>query len=131
MHHRRMERAIANHGIQKARLHADEERKERENLRLLPSSLIWKNTAAGPALYRDHPRRPFSDVQKRCDDDIAEGVAQLWLLHLGLKQPDSHQNRWAPKFQGESLQIAKPPLEMELSAVFSQDHAGLGRTTRD
>ena len=42
-----MENAIANHEFEKARFYSDEERKERENLRLLRSSSIWKNHSRG------------------------------------------------------------------------------------
>jgi hypothetical protein len=77
-----MERAIANHEFEKARLYSDEERKERENLCLLREQF---NLEAPP------PRVPFlcieiicderfSEVQERCDAQSADksvGVSDM------------------------------------------------------
>jgi Uma2 family endonuclease len=61
----------------------------------------------------------FSDVQKRCDDYIAEGVTEVWLL-----DPDSKRAYTVTKaeglreFRGGILQIANLPLEMDLRTIF-------------
>jgi len=61
----------------------------------------------------------FSEVQLRCDDYIAEGVSEVWLL-----EPDSKRAYTVTKteglreFKGEVLKIASPPLEMDLKKVF-------------
>ena len=118
----RMEHAIGNHEFEKARFYSDEERKERENLRLLREQF---NLEVAP------PRVPllcveiirgdrFSEVQRRCDDYIAQGVAEIWLL-----DPDSKRAHIVTKaeglreFKGEILQITNPPLEMNLKEIFS------------
>ncbi len=117
----RMKSAIYNREFEKARFYADEERKERENLRLLREQF---------GLEEPPPRVPFlcveivrdarfSQVQKRCDDSIAEGVSQVWLL-----DPDSKRAYTVTKdeglreFKGEVLHIADPPLEMDVRKMF-------------
>jgi hypothetical protein len=116
-----MERAIANHEFEKARLYSDEERKERENLRLLCEQFNLEEPPPRVPLLcieiirDDH----FSKVQKRCDDYIAEGVAQVWLLHPGLKRAYIvTKTDGLREFKGEILRIANPPLEMYLSKIF-------------
>jgi len=116
-----MESAIANHEFEKARLYADEERKERENLRLLREQFNLEETLPPvPLLCIEIIRDDrFSGVQKRCDDYIAKGVAQVWLLHPGLKRAYTVTNTdGLREFKGEILQIANPPLEMDLSKIF-------------
>jgi hypothetical protein len=117
----RMESAIASHEFEKARFYSAEERKERENLRLLCAQF---NLEIPP------PRVPLlcievirderlSEIQKRCDDYIAEGVTQVWLL-----DPDTKRAYTVTKaeglceFRGGILQIANPPLEMDLKTIF-------------
>ena len=115
-----MERAIANHEFDKARSYSDEERKERENVRLL---LEQFNLEEPP------PRVPlvcieiignerFSEVQKRCDEYIAEGVPQVWLLCPVLERAYTvTKAEGFREFRGEVLQIANPPLEMDLRTI--------------
>ena len=56
---------------------------------------------------------------KRCDDYIAEGVAQIWLV-----EPDGKRAYTVTKAEGlrecrdQILQIANPPLEMDLKTIF-------------
>jgi hypothetical protein len=116
-----MERAIANHEFEKARLYSDEERKERENLRLLCEQFnLEEPPRRVPLLCIEIIRDDrFSEVQERCDDYIAEGVAQVWLLHRGLKRAYTvTKTDGLREFKGELLQIANPPLEMDLSKIF-------------
>ncbi len=116
-----MERAIANHEFEKARFYADEERKERENLRLLCEQFeLEELTPRVPLLCIEIIRDDrFSEVQKRCDDHIAEGVTQVWLLHPGLKRAYTvTKTDGLREFKGEILQIANPPLEMDVSKIF-------------
>lgn len=116
-----MERAVANHEFEKARFYADEERKERENLRLLCEQFN---------LEEPPPRIPllcieiigddrFSEVQRRCDDYIAAGVPQVWLLDPGFKRAYTvTKTEGLREFKGEILQSANPPLEMDLRGIF-------------
>ncbi len=116
-----MENAIANHEFEKARFYSDEERKERENLRLLREQFnLEEPQPRVPLLCIEIIRDDrFSEVQKRCDDYIAEGVAQVWLLHPGFKRAYTvTKTDGLREFKGEILQIANPPLEMDLSKVF-------------
>ena len=118
----RMENAIANHEFEKARLYSDEERKERENMRVLREQFnLEEPQQRVPLLYIEIIRDDgFFEVQKRCDDYIAEGVAQVWLLHPGLKRAYTvTKSDGLCEFKGEILQIANPPLEMDLSTVFN------------
>jgi hypothetical protein len=116
-----MERAIANHEFEKARFYSDEERKERENLRLLREQFnLEEPPPRVPLLCIEIIRdERFSDVQKRCDDYIAEGVTEVWLL-----DPDSKRAYTVTKaeglreFRGAILQTADPPLEMDLRMIF-------------
>jgi hypothetical protein len=116
-----MERAIANHEFQKARFYSDEERKERENLRLLRQQFNLEEPPARALLLCIEITRDerFSDVQKRCDEYIAEGVTQVWLL-----APDSKRAYTVTKeeglreFRGGTLQIVHPPLELDLNTIF-------------
>ena len=116
-----MERAIANHEFEKARVFSNEERKERENLRSLREQFN---------LEEPPPRVPlvcidiisderFSEVQKRCEDYIAEGVTHVWLLDPKFKRAYTvTKTEGLREFKGEILQIASPPLEMDLRRIF-------------
>jgi hypothetical protein len=115
-----IERAIANHEFEKARFYSDEERKERENLRLLREQFnLEEPPPRFPLLCIEIIRDDrFSEVQKRCDDYIAEGVAQVWLLHPGSKRAYTvTKTDGLREFKGEILQMANPPLEMDLSKI--------------
>src|SRR5262249_48648463 len=70
------ERAIAHNEFEKARYYSDEERKERENLQSLREQLnLEEPPPQVPLLCIDIiSEEGFSDIQKRCDDYIAEGV---------------------------------------------------------
>ena len=111
----RMERAIANHEFEKAHFYSDEERKERENLRSLREQYNLV-----PLLCIDIiSDEPFSEVQKRCEDYIAEGVTQVWLLDPKFKRAYTvTKTEGLREFKGEILQIANPPLEMDLRRIF-------------
>ena len=116
-----MERAIANHEFEKARFYSDEERKERENLRLLCAQFnLEEPPPRVPLLCIEIIRdERFSEVQKRCDDYIAEGVAQVWLLDPDRKHAYTvTRAEGLREFRGGILQIANPPLEMDLRTIF-------------
>lgn len=116
-----MEHAIANHEFQKARFFSDEERRERENLRRLCEQFN---------LEEPPPHVPllcieiiggdrFSEIRKRCDGYLDEGVAEVWLLDPGLKRAYTVARiEGLREFQGEILQIANPPLQMDLRTIF-------------
>jgi hypothetical protein len=116
-----LERAIAGHEFEKARFYSDEERKARENLRSLREQFNLEEPAPGvPLLCIEIIRdERFSGVQKRCDDYLAEGVAEVWLL-----DPDSKRAYAVTKAEGLRecrggiLQVANPPLEMDLRTIF-------------
>ncbi|HJT90312.1 MAG TPA: Clp protease N-terminal domain-containing protein [Bryobacteraceae bacterium] len=116
-----MERAIANHEFEQARSYSDQERKERDDLRLLREQFH---------LEQPSPRVPllcieiilderFSEIQKRCDGYLAEGVPEVWLLDPELKR--AYTVTTAEGFRecrGGILRMANPPLEMELKTIF-------------
>jgi hypothetical protein len=116
-----MERAIANHEFEKARFYSDEERKERENLRSLCEQFnLEEPPPRVPLLCIDIiGDERFSEVQKICDDYLAEGVAQVWLLDPDFKRAYTvTKTEGLREFKGEILQIADPPLEMDLRTIF-------------
>lgn len=116
-----MERAIANHEFEKARFYSDEERKERENLRSLCEQFnLEEPPPRVPLLCIEIIRgERFSEVQKRCDDYIAEGVTQVWLLNPDLKRAYTvTKTEGLREFKGEILQIANPTLEIDLRRIF-------------
>lgn len=116
-----MEHAIANHEFDKARFYSDEERKDRENLRSLREQFnLGEPPPQVPVLCIDIIREEgFSDIQKRCDDYIAEGVTQVWLLDPDLKRAyTATKIAGFHEFKGEMLRIANPPLEMNLRRIF-------------
>ena len=112
----RMEHAIANHEFEKARFYSDEERKERENLRLLREQFhLEEPPARVPFLCIEVIRdERFLRGPKRCDDYIVEGVSQVWLLVPDLKRAYTVTKAEGLRFRGGILQIASPPLEMDL-----------------
>src|SRR5258708_5447834 len=83
-----IERAIANHEFEKARFYSDEERKERENLRLLREQFnLEEPPPRAPLLCIEIIRdERFSDVQRRCNDYNAEGVAEACLREPDLQR---------------------------------------------
>jgi hypothetical protein len=116
-----MERAIANHEFEKARFYSEEERKERESLRLLCEQFnLEEPPPRVPLLCIEIIRdERFSEVQKRCDDYIAEGVTEVWLLDPDLKRAYTvTKAEGLREFKGGILQIANPPLEMDLRTIF-------------
>jgi len=116
-----MDRAMLNHEFEKARLYSDEERKERANLRLLCEQFNLEEPAPRvPLLCIEIIRdERFSDVQKRCDDQIARGVTQIWLLDPNSKRAYTvTQAEGLREFRGEILRIANLPLEMDLKTIF-------------
>jgi Uma2 family endonuclease len=117
-----MERAIANHKFAEARFYSDEERKERENLRLLREEFHLVDLPPRvPALCIEILLDDrFSEIQRRCDNFIAEGVAEVWLLDPGLKRAYTvTKTEGLREFKGEILQMANPPLAMNLGAIFA------------
>ena len=116
----RMEHAIANHEFEKARFYSDEERKEREKLRLLREQFNLEEPPRVPLLCIEIIRDDsFSDVQRRCNDYNAEGVAEVWLLEPDLKRAYTVTTaEGLREFRGGILQIANPPLEMDLRTIF-------------
>jgi hypothetical protein len=118
----RMEQAIVNHEFEKARFYSEEERKQRENLRVLREQFHLEDPPPQvPLLCIEIVRdERFSEVLRRCDDSIAEGVPQVWLLEPDLKRAYTvTKTDGLREFKGEMLQIANPPLEMDLRRIFA------------
>ena len=116
-----MERAIANHEFEKARSYSDEERKERENLRVLREQFNLEGPPPRvPLLCIEIIRdERFSEVQERCDDYIVEGVTQVWLLCPVLEGAYIvTKAEGLREYRGGILQIANPPLEIDLRTIF-------------
>ena len=116
-----MENAIANHEFEKARFYSNEEWKERENLRVLRQQFnLEEPPPRVPLLCIEIIRdERFSEVQRRCDGYIAEGVTLLWLLDPNLKRAYTvTKTEGLREFKGAILQIADPPLEMNLRRIF-------------
>jgi ATP-dependent Clp protease ATP-binding subunit ClpA len=116
-----LEHAIANHDFQKARFYAEEERKERENLRLLRAQFKLEELPPRvPFLCIEIIRdERFSEIQERCEDYIAEGVTQVWLLHPNLRRAYTvTKAEGLRECRSGTLQIANPPLEMDLGTIF-------------
>lgn len=117
----RMEHAIARHEFEEARRCSEEERNERENLRLLCEQFhLEEPPPVVPALCIDIIRdERFSELQKRCEKYLAGGVAQIWLLEPETKRAYTvTKTDGFREFQGEILAIATPPLEMDLRKIF-------------
>ncbi len=117
-----MEHAIANHQFEKARFYSEEENKERENLRLLREQFNWEEPPSRvPLLCLEIIRDDrFSDVQKRCNDYIAEGVAQVWILDPNSKRAyTATRSEGLRECKGDILRIDNPPLEMDLKKIFA------------
>jgi Clp amino terminal domain, pathogenicity island component len=116
-----MQRAIVNHEFEKARFFSNEERKERENLRSLRDQFnLEEPPPRVPLLCIDIiSDERFPEVQKRCEDYIAEGVTQVWLLDPKFKRAYTvTKTEGLREFKGQILQIANPPLEMDLRRIF-------------
>lgn len=111
-----MERAIANHEFERARFYSDEERKERKNLRALREQFNLEEPLLCIDIIRDER---FSEIQKRCDGYMAEGVTQVWLLDPDLKRAYTvTKAEGLREFRGEILRITDPPLELDLRTIF-------------
>jgi hypothetical protein len=117
----RMEHAIANHEFEKARFYSDEERKERENLRLLREQFnLEAPSPQAPFLCIEIIRdERFSEIQERCEAHIEAGVAEVWILDPNSKRAYTvTRTDGLRQLKGEVLQIANPPLEMDLTKIF-------------
>jgi len=116
---KRMEHAIANHEFGKARFYSDEERKERENMRSLREQFNLEEPPPPLLCIEIIHDESFFEVQKRCDDYIAEGVVEVWLLDADLKRAYTvTKAEGLREFRGGILQIANPLLEMDLRTIF-------------
>ena len=117
-----VENAIANHDFEKARFYSDKERKERENMRLLREQFNLEEPTSQVPLLRVQIIRDdrFSDVQRYCDEYLAEGVAQVWILDPHSKRAyTATQTEGLREFKGEILRPAEPPLDLDLKKIFA------------
>jgi hypothetical protein len=99
---------------------SNKERKEREKLRSLREQFnLEEPTPRVPLLCIDIIDEPSSEVQKCCEDYIGEGVTQVWLLQLKFKRAYTvTKTEGLREFKGKILQIANPPLELDLRKIF-------------
>lgn len=122
-----MERSIIQHEFEKARVWAEDEQQERENLRQLREQFDLKQLP---------PRIPrvrvevvgddlFSDVGKRCEDYVAGGTGEVWILDpKGQRAYIVTKAEGLREFRGEVLRIEDPPLEVDVQKVFEWDKRG-------
>lgn len=116
-----MERAIANHEFEKARSYSNEEREARERLRALREQFnLQEPPPRVPLLCIDIiGDEPFSEIQKRCEDYIAGGVAEVWLLHPRLKRAYTvTEADGLCECRSASIKAANSPLELDLTNIF-------------
>ncbi len=124
---RDMENAIANHEFEKARRYSQEESKLRELLRQLREQHNLSAPADAelndpvPVLCIEMVRADrFSDMRKRFADYLSAGVEQVWLLDFSAKQAYTVTTAdGLREFQGETLRMAQPALELNLASIFS------------
>jgi hypothetical protein len=117
----RMENAIAHHEFEKARFYSSEEHKERENLGLLREQFkLEEQPPQIPILCIEIAGdERFSEVRKRCEDCVAGGVTQIWLLDFDLKRAYIvTQDEGLCECRGRLLRIADPAIEMDLKTIF-------------
>jgi Uma2 family endonuclease len=115
-----VERAIANHDFEKARFYSDEERRERDNLRLLREQFNLEGPPPVPSLCIEIlSDERFSDIQRRCGDYIAEGVTEVWLFDPELKRAYTvTKAEGLREFRGGILQATNLSLELDLRRLF-------------
>ena len=118
---RQVEQAIAGHEFAKANSYFAEEGIAREDLRRLCAKF---NLTAPP------PRVPllrievvnndaFSDLLRRCETYLEEGVAEVWLLDTALRRAFTiTRTGGLREFKGGTLRTGEPPLEMDLATIF-------------
>jgi hypothetical protein len=117
----KMERAIASHEFEKARFYSEEERKERENLRLHREQFnLEEPPPRVPLLCIEIVRdERFSEVQERSKDYMDAGVAEVWILDPNTKRAYTvTKAEGLREITGEILQIVNPPLQMDLRRIF-------------
>lgn len=117
----KMEHAIASHEFEKARFYSDEERKEREDKRRLCEEFnLEEPPPLVPVLCIEVIGDDlFSAVRRRCDDHLAEGAGEVWLLDAVLKRAYTFtKDEGLREFKGEVLRISEPPIEMDTRTVF-------------
>ncbi len=62
----------------------------------------------------------FSEIQRRCDDHLAEGVTQVWLLDPVAKRAyTATKIEGLREFKGGILRVADPPIELDLNQIFA------------
>jgi hypothetical protein len=127
-----MESAIAIHEFQKARFYADEERKEREQLRQLREKYKFTEPVAESAVQQPGPipflcieflprGERFQDMRQRFEDYLAAGVAQVWALDISTKK--AYEVTTAEGFReckGPLLRpVHTPALALDLAVLFA------------
>jgi hypothetical protein len=120
----RLKDEIANHRLDKARFYSDEERKDRANMRLLREKFNLEEPPPPLPLLRVEIVRDdrFSEIQRRCDNYMAQGVPRVWILNPDVKRAYTvAKSEGLREFKGEILRLADPPLEMDLKKIFDYD----------
>lgn len=63
----------------------------------------------------------FSEVRKRCEDCIAEGAGEVWLLDPNSKRAYTvTKTEGLREFQGETLRAVNPPLELDVRMILDR-----------
>lgn len=116
-----LNRAIANHEFEKARSYAEEARNQREVLHQLQVQFGCEALPLPiPFLCVEViPDDRLSEIQKRCDGYIAQGVDTVWLLNPTLKRAYTvTEAEGLREFKGNVLRSAGAELEMDLKEMF-------------
>ena len=117
-----LNRAIVNHEFEKARSYSEESRKQREIMRLLRKQAGFEEPPLPIPFLRIEiiSDDRLSEIQKRCDGYIAEGVAEVWLLNAALKRAYTVKKaEGLCEFKGDVLRAAGAVLEMDLKEIFN------------
>ena len=120
----RMENAIANHNFERARFYSDREREARGLLHEKLEEHGWGGELAQPTpilCIEIAAEQSFSQVQKRCDDCLAAGVEQVWVLDFSTKRAyTATAAEGLRECKAELLRIAEPRvLEMEWKKILA------------
>jgi hypothetical protein len=120
----RIESAIAQHDFSSARSYSDQEQKLRDLLRKKFAQQPAGDTRDSPApilcieIVRD---RKFSDLQRHCDECLAAGAEQVWLLDAASRRAyTATGSEGIREFKGELLQTpAELVLVLDLTKIFA------------
>jgi hypothetical protein len=116
----RRERAIFHQEFERVHILEEEERKERENLRLACEEFVVEESRRVPLMCVEIiGDERFSAVVERCDGQIADGVSQIWLLEpVGKRAYTFTKGEGLRECRDGVLRMAELRVEMELGRIF-------------